>query len=79
MHRELAVLYKADPSDSAALAEIEAIYLKALNNPSALPALEQIRSSAPPKLAVLIPNPKRVLEEKQDLTGKLLEMRAKLR
>jgi hypothetical protein len=79
MHRELAVLYKADPSDSAALAEIEAIYLKALNDPSALPALEQIRSSAPPKLAVLIPNPKRVLEEKQDLTGKLLEMRAKLR
>jgi hypothetical protein len=78
VHREMAVLHKADPSDSAALAEIEPLYLKALNNPSALPALEQMRSSAPQGLSALIPNPKRVLEEKQDLTGKLSEVRSKL-
>jgi len=78
VHREMAVLYKADPSDSAALAELEPVYLKALKDPSTLPALEQMRSSAPQSLAALIPNPKRVLEEKQDLTGKLLEMRSKL-
>jgi hypothetical protein len=78
VHREMAVLHKADPSDSAALAEIESLYLKALNNPSALPALEQMRSGAPQSLSALIPNPKRVLQEKQDLTGKLSEVRSKL-
>jgi hypothetical protein len=78
VHREMAVLHKADPGDSATLAEIEPAYLKALNNPSTLPALEQMRSSAPQNLAALIPNPKRVLEEKQDLTGKLQEVRTKL-
>jgi hypothetical protein len=78
MHREMAVVHKADPSDSAGLSEIEAAYLKALNNPSALSALEQVRSSASQNLAALIPNPKRVLEEKQDLTNKLLEVRSKL-
>ena len=78
MHREMTVLHKADPSDSAVLSEIEGAYLKALNSPSTLPALEQMRSSAPQNLAALIPSPKRVLEEKQDLTSKLLEMRSKL-
>jgi hypothetical protein len=78
MHREMAVLHKADPSDSAALAEIESLYLKALNNASALPALEQMRASAPQSLAALIPDPKRVLEEKQDLAVKLSEMRSRL-
>ena len=75
---EMDVLYKADPSDSAALAEIEPVYLRALNNPSTLPALEQMRSNAPQSLAGLIPNPKRVLEEKQDLTEKLREIRTRL-
>jgi len=78
MRREMAVLHKADPGDSAALAEIEPVYQKALNDPSTLPALEQMRSSAPQSLAALIPNPKRVLEEKRDLTGKLLEIRSSL-
>jgi hypothetical protein len=78
VHREMAVLHRADPNDSAALAEIEPVYLKALSNPSTLPALEQMRSSAPQSLAALIANPKRVLEEKQDLTSKLQEVRSKL-
>jgi hypothetical protein len=78
VHREMAVLHKADPNDSAALAEIEPAYLKALNDPSSLPALEQMRSSAPQNLVALIPNPKRVLEEKRELTGKLQEVRSSL-
>jgi hypothetical protein len=79
VHREMQVLHhNADPSDSAALEQIETAYLKALNNPSTLPALEQTLSSAPQQLAALIPNPKRVLEQKQELTDKLQQVRSLL-
>jgi hypothetical protein len=79
VHREMQILHhNADPSDSAALEQIETAYLKALNNPSTVPALEQTLSSAPQKLAALIPNPKRVLEQKQELTDKLQQVRSLL-
>jgi hypothetical protein len=72
------VLYTIDPHDSASLKVLAPLYLNVLSNPSALPSFEQMRSSAPPQLAELIPNPRRVLEAKQDLTDKLREMRSKL-
>jgi hypothetical protein len=72
------VLYKVDPQDSATVARIMPAYLRALDNPSTLPTLEQLRSSAAPQLANLIPNPERVLQAKQDLTDKLREVRSKL-
>ncbi|HXW90397.1 MAG TPA: hypothetical protein VEK33_07600 [Terriglobales bacterium] len=78
VHREMEVLHRADPSDSAALAEIEPVYLKALNNPSTLSALESMRSSAPPALKDIIPNPKRVLDERQELSDKMLQVRSLL-
>jgi hypothetical protein len=78
VRREMEVLYKVDPHDSAALAQIMPAYLRALENPSTLPTLEQLQSSAPPQLANLIPNPRRVLQAKQDLTDKLREVRSKL-
>jgi hypothetical protein len=53
-------------------------YADALNNPSALPKLQEFIASLPPQVKDAIPNPKRVLEEKQDLAEKLQEMRAKL-
>jgi hypothetical protein len=76
--RELRILHKADPNDSAALAEIEPVYLKVLNNPSVLPALEQMQSSAPQQLAALIPSAKQVLAQKQELSDKLLQTRSML-
>jgi hypothetical protein len=76
--REMIVLSKVDPHDSAIVAQIVPAYLRALDNPSTLPTLEQMRSSAPPQLANLIPNPGRVLQAKQDLTDKLREVRSRL-
>jgi hypothetical protein len=78
MSRELRILHRADPNDSAALAEIEPVYLKVLNNPSMLPALEQMQASAPQHLAALIPSAKQVLAQKQELTDKLLQMHSLL-
>jgi hypothetical protein len=79
MHREMQILHhNADPTDSAALEQIDAAYLRALNNPSTLPALEQLVSNAPQHLAALIPNPKRVLEQKQDLSDKLQQVHSLL-
>lgn len=76
--REMDVLYRIDPQDSASLKVLVPLYLNVMSNPSALPSFEQMRSSAPPPLAELIPNPRRVLEAKQDLTDRLREMRSKL-
>jgi hypothetical protein len=76
--REMIVLYKVDPHDSAVAAQITPAYLRALDNPSTLPTLERMRSSAPPQLASLIPNPGHVLQAKQELAGKLQEVRSKL-
>jgi len=50
--------------------------LTALNDPSVLPKLEDMMTNAPLPLPSLIPNPRRVFEEKQDLTNKLREARA---
>ena len=50
-------------------------YIAALNNPYALPELQQAIASAPPDLRDVIPNPKRVLEEKQDLDNQLQRIR----
>ncbi|HZZ15961.1 MAG TPA: hypothetical protein VFE08_08370 [Candidatus Sulfotelmatobacter sp.] len=72
------VLYTIDPHDSASLKVLLPLYLNVLSNPSALPSFEQMRSNAPTQLAELIPNPRRVLEAKQDLTDRLREMRSKL-
>ncbi len=76
--RELRILPRADPNDSAALAEIEPVYLKVLSNPSMLPALEQMQSGAPQQLAALMPSAKQVLAQKQELSDKLLQTRSLL-
>jgi hypothetical protein len=60
------------------LQSISRSYIAALNNPSALPELEQTIASAPPDLRDVIPNPKRVLEEKQDLDNQLQRIRLSL-
>jgi len=68
----------ADPRTSAALDRIVGSYSAFLKDQSKLPTLTDAVGSAPPELANLIPNPKRVLEQKQDLADKLSQARALL-
>ena len=79
--RDLEVLrghFAKDQKVSAALTQITPIYIGTLNDPSELPALQQVLASAPQQLSEVIPNPKRVLEEKQDFTDKLVQVRSLL-
>jgi hypothetical protein len=46
-----------------------------MNDDSRLPALNQAIEGAPEELANVIPNAKRVLEQKQDLNNTLLKIR----
>jgi hypothetical protein len=78
MKREFGIPLKLDAQASTVLARIVPVYLTALNDPSVLPKLEEMRTSAPMPVPNLIPNPRRVLEEKQDLIKKLRETRALL-
>jgi hypothetical protein len=77
--QELEIPLGLDSQASAASARIMTSYLNTLNNASELPVLQRMIASAPPPLRDIIPSPKRVLEEKQDLTNKLLQARSRLR
>jgi hypothetical protein len=63
---------------SVPLGRVTQAYLDTLNDPSMLPKLQQMIASMPHPLQGVIPNPKRVLEEKQDLTDRLLQTRSLL-
>ena len=63
---------------SAVLTRIVSSYLSALNAPSKLRSLKRVIDNAPRPLPRSIPNPARVLEEKQDLSDKLMRMRSLL-
>jgi hypothetical protein len=78
MKRELQISQGTDSRSSAALARIIPAYLSAMKDPSMLPRLQQVIASAPRSLQDVIPNPKRVLEAKQDLTDKLQKTRSSL-
>jgi hypothetical protein len=71
--------YAKDGSGSAALTRITSLYVAALNDPSKIPMLNEAIRSAPQQLAHLIPNPERVLEQKQDLNNRLLQTRSLLK
>ena len=43
-----------------------------------LPGLQKMIATAPPPIPEVLPNPKRVIEEKQDLTDKILQARSRL-
>ena len=70
--------FPADAQDSAALTRIDSACVKALRDPSALPALEDAIRAAPPAVAQLIPNPRRILEAKQKLSTLLAQTRSSL-
>jgi len=71
--------YAKDQQAGPALNRIVSAYGAFLNDPSKLPALTEAINAAPQELANVIPNPKRVLEQKQDLADRLQQTRALLR
>jgi hypothetical protein len=71
--RELAILR---PEQRATLDRLAQTYAAALDEPSEVPQLEQLITNLPEPLRGHIPNPKRVIEEKQDLSTKLQQVRA---
>jgi hypothetical protein len=76
--REMEILPTHDAQGAAARDKIAASYLRLLTNPGTLPELQQTINSAPKEITDLIPNPKRVLDRKQDLTEKLQQTRTAL-
>jgi hypothetical protein len=64
-----------DPRVSAAASRIADSYSAFLTDQSHLPGLMNAINHAPPELAQLIPNPKRVEEQKQELIEKLQQAR----
>lgn len=72
---------KSDPQARAAVDRITALYVSALSNPAELAALEKAIAAAPQPLPKLISKavPKRVVEEKQNLTAELQKIRAVLK
>jgi hypothetical protein len=79
--RDLEILrdhYSADPQASAALTRITSTYVGALNDPSQVSALKEMVDNAPQEVRSVIPNPVRVLEQKQDLSDKILQARSLL-
>src|SRR5689334_11208185 len=63
---------------SSALGQISTAYQNVVNNPSALSGLQQMIAGAPQQVRDLIPNPQRVLDEKQNLADQLRQMRSLL-
>ena len=59
-----------------ALAKILPAYLNLLNDPSTLPEVQRMIAAAPQPIPNIIPSPKRVLEEKNELSTRLTETRA---
>src|SRR5256714_1013493 len=70
--------YAGDSVTYTALTRIISSYVAVLEDQSKLPTLDEAIHSAPQQLANLIPNAKRVLEQKQDLNNRLLQTRSLL-
>jgi hypothetical protein len=70
--------YAGDSVTSTALTRIISSYTAVLDDQSKLPILDEAIHSAPQQLANLIPNAKRLLEQKEDLNNRLLQTRSLL-
>jgi hypothetical protein len=75
---EIDVLSGLPWPSSAPSARVTQAYVAALKDPSMLPKLQEIVATLPQPVQGLIPNPERVLKNKQDLTDKLQEVRSRL-
>jgi hypothetical protein len=78
LRREFEGLHSRDSKPPAALTPIVPIYLHALNDASLLPKVQQLIAGAPQSVRDILPNPKRVLEEKKDLADQIQQSRSLL-
>lgn len=70
--------YAGNPQASAALTQIIAAYASFLRDPSKREGLQQAIKGAPPEVGNLIPSSKRVLQQKQELSDALTQLRSEL-
>jgi hypothetical protein len=75
---EMEVLSGLPSSSSGPSRRVSEAYLAALKDPSMLPKLQEIVATLPQPLQGLIPNPERVLRNKQELADKLRETHSML-
>ena len=78
MNRELQLLQKMDSPGDEALRQIIPVYLAALRDPKKMTELQGMINAAPQSIRDVIPNPTRVLQEKQDLSDKLAQVQSLL-
>jgi hypothetical protein len=71
--------FPGDAQAAAAVTRIDSAYVKALDDPSALPALKEAIHNAPSAVAQLIPSPERVIEAKQKLAAQIAQTRSALK
>jgi hypothetical protein len=68
--------YAATPQASAALTRIISSFVAVVNDQSKFPELDQAIEGAPRELSELIPNARRVSEQRQDLSSTILQTRS---
>jgi hypothetical protein len=78
MKREMDLLNRPPAQASVPLEAVTEAYLSALNDPSRLPKLQQMIVSVPQPLRDVIPDPKKVLEEKHELSERIQQTRSLL-
>jgi hypothetical protein len=76
--QEMGVLNKPPWQESVSLVRVTQAYLASVNDQSQLPKLEQLLATVPQPLRDVIPLPKEVLEQKQELDQKLMQTRSLL-
>jgi hypothetical protein len=76
--QEMGVLNKPPWQESVSLVRVTQAYLAAANDPSQLPKLDELLATVPQPLRDVIPNPKEVLEQKQELDEQLMRTRSLL-
>ncbi len=79
IRRELDLLRGINAQAPPIMAKITPAYLEILNKPAELPMLQKLISDAPAPLPGVIPNPRRVIDEKLALSDRLAKMRSQLR
>lgn len=70
--------FPRDVQASAAMARIDTAYVMALDNPSALSAVDDAIHQAPASVSQLIPNPRRIVEAKRALAAQIAQARSSL-
>lgn len=76
--REMAVLNRPPWQESVSLTRVTQAYVAATNDSSQLSRLEQVMATVPQPLRDVIPNPKEVVGQKQELDQKLQHTRSLL-